>query len=104
MKQFISTCSCTLSGQPRKTKHHGDVSRPKDAEESLMYCAGINIHNHVKTGSLGYEDIWLTRNAIHRQFAGITGFLFTNAYLDFKMALSNQMVTYSADMGRIARS
>ena len=82
-----------------------------------MYCAGIDIHNHVRTGSLGYEDIWHTRNAIHRQFAGITGFLFTNAYsaknyfqrknikhVDFKMVLSNQMVAYSADMGYIARS
>ena len=29
VKQFISTCSCTVSGQPHKTKHHGDVSRPK---------------------------------------------------------------------------
>ena len=82
VKQFISTCSCTLSGQPYKTKHHvRDVSRPKDAEEFLMYCAGIDIHNHMRTGSLSYEDIWHTRNAIHRQFAGITGFLFTNAYL-----------------------
>ena len=28
-KQFISTCSTSLEGNPRKTKHHGLIKRPK---------------------------------------------------------------------------
>ena len=31
-KQFISTCSTILPGNPRKTKHLGEVSHPKVAE------------------------------------------------------------------------
>ena len=43
-------------------------------------AAGIDIHNHVgRFGSL--EDVWKTKSYNHRQFAGITGFIFTNAFL-----------------------
>ena len=53
-KQFISTCSTILPGNPRKTKHVGEVSCPK--------VAAINIHNHVRTGSVGLEDAILTKS------------------------------------------
>ena len=79
-------------------------------------AAGIDIHNHIRTGSLGIEDVWHTRKYIHRQFGGIIGFAFTNAYLAvkhfsgksveseknvcgehtaFKMKLCNQMINYN---------
>ena len=108
-KQFISTCSTTLPDKPRKTKHHGDVKRPKLAELYLIYAASIDIHNAVRTGSLGLEDVLLTKSPHMRQIIGILGFLFTNAYLayryfkpnqdkldhlKFKMALGKQMVQF----------
>ena len=80
-KQFISSCSTDLEGEPRITRHHGNISRPKVAETYLKLAAGIDIHNHVRTGSVGLEDVWRTKEYVHRQFAGITGFIFTNAYL-----------------------
>ena len=82
-KQFVSTCSTTLHGKPRVTKH-GIVQRPKVAETYLQNAAAIDIHNHVRTGSLGCEDVLLTKSPQMRQFSGIIGFLFTNAYLAFK--------------------
>ena len=106
-KQFITTCSTDLPGPPRKTKHAGDINRPMVAYEYLESAASIDIHNHVRTGSLGFEDIWKTKQPIHRQFAGVVGFIFTNAYLAsnyfqkkevkhvcFKINLSNAMVTF----------
>ena len=59
---------------------------------------------------MGLEDAILTKSPHIRQFTGILGFLFTNAYLayryftphqsslehvNFKMALSNQLVEFS---------
>ena len=38
IKDFISTCDAVLPGEPRKTKHHGEVSRPKLAELYLKKC------------------------------------------------------------------
>ena len=83
LKQFISTCSTSLEGQPRVTKH-GVVPRPQVAEMYLRNAASIDIHNHVRTGGLGCEDVLVTDSYHMRQFAGIFGFLFTNSYLAFK--------------------
>ena len=80
-KQFISSCNLSIEGEPRVTKHCGEIARPAVAETYLKNCAGIDIHNHFRTGSSGLEDVWQTKNYIHRQFAGITGFIFTNAFL-----------------------
>ena len=57
VKDFISTCSSAIPGLPRKTKHHGNVTQPKVAEEYLKYAAAIDIHNHYCNGSVGLEDI-----------------------------------------------
>ena len=60
------------------------MPHPKVAESYLSSSALIDIHNHVRTGSLGLEDIWRTLEPQKRQFAGIFGFIFTNAYLAYK--------------------
>ena len=108
-KQFISTCSTILPGNPRKTRHLGEVSHPKVAECYLNHVAAIDMDNHVRTGSMGLENTILTKSPHIRQFTGILGFLFTNAYrayryfkptqsslehVNFKMVLSNQLVEF----------
>ena len=122
-KQFIASCSTDLNGEPRVTKHHGNIARPKVAETYLKMAAGIDIHNHIRTGSASWEDVWKTKSYIHRQFAGITGFIFTNTFLainyfnnfkvditgvsgihtSFKMKLANQLVSYKDSATRLAR-
>ena len=108
-KQFISTCSTILPGNPRKTRYLGEVSHPKVAEFYLNHVAAIDMDNHIRTGSMGLEDAILTKSPHIRQFTGILGFLFTNAYLayryfkptqsslehvNFEMALSNQLIEF----------
>ena len=115
-KMFISTCSTSLDGPPRKTKYHGDVTRPQVAFDYLKNCASIDVHNHFRTGSTGLEDAWQTKNPNLRQLAGILGFLFTNAYLakryfqksgmkhcDFKIALANAMCKFKESTQRAKR-
>ena len=88
-KDFVSTCSTAISGEPRVTKHCGKISRPQVAEYYLRYAAAIDIHNHIRTGSLGLEDVYRTSSPHKRQFGGIVGFLFTNAYLAYNYFNSN---------------
>ena len=125
-KDFISSCSTSLNGPPRITKHCGAVSRPQVAFDYLNGCAAIDIHNHVRTGSVGLEDIWKTSSSIARQFAGILGFVFSNSYLaykwfklrerkgevriksplqhyTFRKALSNQLVRFNEDIAPVVR-
>ena len=107
VKDFVSTCSTAIPGNPRKTNHNGFVSRPKVAEDYLKNSASIDVHNHYRTGSCGLEDIWHTKNPHRRQLAGILGFCFTNGYLamkhftnpnlphyQFKIAAANALVSY----------
>ena len=108
-KQFISTCETVVPGKPRVTKHHGNVPRPKVAETYLKHADSIDKHNSVRTGSMGLEDVLHTHSPHLRQFFGILGFLFTNAFLayrffkpdmkelkhvDFKMVLAERLVKF----------
>ena len=117
-KQFISTCSTAIPGKPRITRH-GEVSRPQVAEKYLSHAAAIDIHNHVRTGSLGCEDVVLTHSPHMRQFTGIIGFLFTNSYLayckykpgnenlshvQFKIAFATSMCRYTDQMSGLRSS
>ena len=94
VKDFVSTCSSAIPGLPRKTKHHGNMTQPKVAEEYLKYAAAIDIHNHYHNGSVGLEDIWQTKNPKKRELAGILGFCFTNAYLAMKYFGKNNQPHY----------
>ena len=116
-KQFISTCSTAIEGNPRKTKHHGEIPRPQVAEEYLKYCSSIDVFNHFRTGALGFEDVVKTHSPHMRQACGILGFIFTNTFLayryfkpgqselthaDFKMNLANNLIKFTmtnASMG-----
>lgn len=106
--QFVSTYSASSAGDPRPTRHHGLVPRPKVASDNLKFAAGIDIHSHVRTESKGLDDVLLTKDAHLRQFTGVMRFLFTNAFLamkhfidkdlkhlNFKMNLVNQMNIFS---------
>ena len=67
------------------------------------------MHNHYGCGSAVLEDVWLTKNLIHRQLSGILGFCFTNSYLvityfgktkqlhhQFKIAAENCLVNFQS--------
>ena len=84
---------------------HEDVDLQAKPYDYLQYSASIDVHNHVRTGSVELEDSWQTKQPHHRQFASILVFSFTNAYLgfkyykekdckhsNFKMALANLLI------------
>ena len=80
-KDFISTCSSTVTGNPCRTKHSGAIPHPKVAEEYLKYAASIDIHIHYRCGNAVLEDVWHTHNPHLHQFSRVLGFCFTNAYI-----------------------
>ena len=66
------------------------MSHLKVAELYVTHATSIDIQYHVRTGSLGLEDVILTRSPHIRQFTEILGFLFTNSYLAYKYFKPNQ--------------
>lgn len=83
-KQFIASCFTILEGKPQATKHHGNVLRPNVAELYLKIAARVEKYNHIQIGSSGLDDPWQTKVYIHRHFAGIMAFIFTNSYFGIK--------------------
>ena len=103
VEDFISTCSAALPGNPRKTKHHGNVPRPKVAEEYLQYAAAIDIHNHYPCGSAPLEDVWSTKNPIHKPiifyfrlllYQQLLGNETKQLHHQFKIAVANSLVNF----------
>ena len=94
VKDFISTCSTSVPGNLRVTRHHGLVNHPQVAESYLKYAASIDIHNHYCTVSCGVEDIWHTKKPHHRQFGGVLGFCFTNSFLAYKYFCNKNIKDY----------
>ena len=56
VKDFQSTCSMSIPGEPQKTKHHDLVPCPQVAVDYLKNAASIDIHNCYRTGSCGMKD------------------------------------------------
>ena len=80
-KDFISTCSSIVTGNPSRTKYSGAIPHPKVAEEYLKYAASIYIHIHYRCGNAALEYVWHTHDPHLHQFSGVLGFCFTNAYI-----------------------
>lgn len=81
---FISTTGTTLDGDPRIVKRTNredvKIDRPKLVSQYFETAGAIDKFNHVRTGSVGVEDVTLTHNIKLKQFMCIIGFLESNAY------------------------
>ncbi|KAL5490747.1 hypothetical protein EMCRGX_G015926 [Ephydatia muelleri] len=94
LKRFLSTCGTTVEGQPHTKKRYrvsedGEsseifyktVKRPKLVEEYFDSASKIDVHNHLRQGSLALEEAWGTRKWHHRVFASILGMVEVDAFL-----------------------
>ena len=61
------------------------------AYEYLSSSANIDIHNHFCTGSTALEDVWQAKDTNMRKVAGVIRFLFTNAYLAYRLFQKSQI-------------
>ena len=82
LKKFLATCGTTVEGHPHKKKRYrvsedGKSSeaflktgrRPKLVEEYFNSASKIDIHNHLRQGSLALEEAWGTKKWHHRVFS-----------------------------------
>lgn len=88
-KQLISSCATTLKGKPKEkiSKRTGQkvvIPRPKIFSDFCENAGSIDVYNHYRTGSVALEDTWKTLSPKLRQFAGLIGFIETNAFLALK--------------------
>ena len=79
-RPFLATCSINLPGPSQKTKTVGLISHPIVVYEYFKATVSISTNSHVRTVSVGFENIRNTKKSIRKQYVGAIGFVFTNAY------------------------
>ncbi len=60
-----------------------EVNRPHIAEIYYSYYNAVDVHDHLRQGSLSMETTWKTRKWVHRIFATVFGMIITDCYLAY---------------------
>ena len=97
LKKFLATCGTTVEGHPHKKKRYRvsedgksseaffkTVRRPKLVEEYFDSASKIDIHNHLRQGSLALEEAWGTKKWYHRVFSTILGMVEVDTFLAYR--------------------
>jgi hypothetical protein len=114
LKTIISNVGTTLPGNPAiKLRHHivrqenGDevtevsrrvVKRPSMIEDFFRHFSCIDVHDHLRQGSLRLEEAWKTKSWVHRIFSTVFGIIVTDAYYMYVMSQSRAHLKTSAFM------
>lgn len=97
VKTFIATCKTTLPADvpARKPQYHlkdgvvtvthKDVPRPAMVECYFDAANAIDVHNHLRQGSLALEQSWKTQVWWHRTFATLLGITVVDSFLGAKL-------------------
>ncbi len=120
LKTLISNAGTTYDGVPAKKDRHtiiqlnGEdettvitrvVPRPKMVEEFFQFFSAIDIHDHLRQGSLRLEEAWKTKKWKHRVFSTIFGVIVTDAYYLYTMMKSRAykaLLSYPEFVERLA--
>ena len=120
LKCFIGTSGNTLPGLPHvrttykivtddtgqllQSKRTSTVPRPACIQFMFNYFAGIDIHDHLRQGSLNLEKSWRTYSWSKRAYTTILAMTMTDAYLSWCHELPQHATapTFSNFLGRLA--
>ena len=80
----------------RTEKYEIAVKRPQAVETLLKYFSVIDVHDHLRQGSLALEVHWKTLTWWHRMFRTILGMIVTNAYKAYCFEMNRIDITQSS--------
>jgi len=115
---LVGTWGTTEAASERVRASGRLVPRPHIHEQYLTNFNAIDIFNKLRHGGIGMEDVWRSKTAWHRMFAGLLGFIITNAYLayawftqseeklghnQFLQVLARQLLTNTYDQRNLRR-
>lgn len=122
LKTIISNIGHTLPGAASVRKRHkivvidGEettirrdklIKRPKMIEDFFEFFSVIDVHDHLRQGSLRMEEAWKTKNWVHRLFATMFGIILTDCYLAYNLhnthSSSATRVSYAIFLGRLCK-
>lgn len=126
LKAIISNCGTTLpcptdSIRPRHKRVLNDVGdyvtsrqelhvkRPEMIELFFRHFGAIDIHDHLRQGSLAFERTWHTKTWWHRIYMTMLGVIITNCYLGYRFEFKKRnhgsidgMDDFGTSLGKLA--
>jgi len=83
------------------------IKRPKMIEDFFEFFSVIDVHDHLRQGSLRMEEAWKTKNWVHRLFATLFGIILTDCYLAYNLYHTNSSsatrVSFAIFLGRLCK-
>ena len=117
-KQVVFTTGTTIAADPsirrrhkrvlrdgiwEKEAYHKEVKRPMIIKEMFDAFSTIDIHDHLRQGSLELEREWVTRNWVHRLFMTILGMIIVNAFNAYLyMTTDSEPIDFNVFLGKLA--
>lgn len=74
----------SVGGQERTEITKKTIKQPQMIEMFFEYFSCIDIHDHLRQGSLKMEESWKTKTWWHRIFATVYGVIITDCYYAYK--------------------
>ena len=94
---FVASCGTTDEGEPHKKRrrrafdgfksetYFRSVKRPKLVEQYFASAQKIDVHNHLRQGSLRLEVAWGTHKWEHRVMSTLLGIIEVDSFLAFQL-------------------
>jgi hypothetical protein len=117
-KTIISNCGVTIKGNDSTRERHEIVSvaglattqiikkvvmQPQMIENFFEYFSCIDIHDHLRQGSLRLEESWKTKTWWHRIFSTILGIIVTDCFYAHKYTNTHrEVLTYTEFVDTLA--
>jgi hypothetical protein len=74
------------AGEEVTERYSIEIPRPQMLQTLFDGFSQIDIHDHMRQGSLCLEESWRTKNWVHRIFASILGVIVTDCFFAYRMA------------------
>jgi hypothetical protein len=95
-----------LNGEVITQKQQRHVPRPNAIEQFFRYFSVIDVHDHLRQGSLNLEEGWRTQTWWHRIFATMLGVIITDCFMAYryerKMIGAPEGIDFNRFLGRLA--
>ena len=95
-----------VDGEEVTEKYEKRIKRPQIIEDFYEFFSAVDVHDHLRQGSLRMEEAWKTKTWAHRIFSTVLGIILTDCYLAYRMTKKahngNVVPTFSIFLGTLA--
>ena len=78
-----------VNGEETTMRRDKLIKRPKMEEDFFEFFSVIDVHDHLRQGSLRMKEAWKTKNWVHRLFATLFGIILTDCYFAYNLYHTN---------------